>query len=288
MTKILVTGSNGQLGTELRSLAVDYPGNSFIFTDINELDICDADAVNAFFNDREIDVTINCAAYNAVDKAEVEREPAMQINAGAVENLCNAANNTGTLLIHVSTDYVFGGDNHRPYHEEDGTGPLSHYAATKLAGEKKVINNAEKALILRTSWLYSSFGNNFVKTINRLSLEKRSLNVVFDQVGAPTYARDLARTIMSIIPIAQNRNGVHIYHYSNEGVCSWYDMAVAIVETNRADCRINPILTKDYPLPAKRPFYSILDKSKIKEEFGIDIPYWRDSLIECVKLIAKQ
>ncbi|HEX7411716.1 MAG TPA: dTDP-4-dehydrorhamnose reductase [Bacteroidales bacterium] len=280
--KILVTGSKGQLGNELRELASEFPQFDFLYTDVEELDITDAAKVRELFADNKPDVVINCAAYTAVDKAESDETLAYLINATAVGILAQAAAKHKALMIHISTDYVFDGKAYSPYQETDKTNPVSAYARTKYAGEQAVEKYAAKAIIIRTSWLYSAFGNNFVKTILKYGKERDLLNIVFDQIGTPTYARDLARTILTIIPQASEGNGIEVYHYSNEGVASWYDFAKAIVEISGLQCRINPIGTKDYPLPATRPFYSVLDKSKLKEKFMIEIPYWRDSLMHCL------
>jgi dTDP-4-dehydrorhamnose reductase len=283
--KILVTGSNGQLGNEIRELSSDFPNLNFLYTDIEELDITSEIEVNKFFEVNKPDAIINCAAYTAVDKAESDEKLAFLINDTAVGILARVTSDINALFIHISTDYVFDGTAHLPYQESDKRNPVSAYASTKYAGELAVEKYATKAIILRTSWLYSAFGGNFVKTILKYGKERGVLNVVSDQIGTPTYARDLARTILTIIPKAEKIKGVEIYHYSNEGVASWYDFAKAIVEISGINCIINPIGTKDYPLPAKRPFYSVLDKSKIKVKFKTEIPYWRDSLKHCLQRI---
>ena len=284
--KILVTGSNGQLGNELRSLVQDYPGNTFIFTDIEELDITRADKVNDFFKLNHPDVLINCAAYTAVDKAEKETDMAMLINAKATGILANACNLYGTVLFHISTDYVFDGKGFIPYTEEDKPDPVSVYAKSKYFGELEIMQLAGRAVIIRTSWLYSEFGNNFVKTILKYGRERGILNVIYDQIGAPTYAKDLARVILGSLSYVNTINGVELFHFANEGVTSWFDFAKAIVEMAGIDCRINAIETKDYPLPAVRPNYSVFNKSRIKQRFDLEIPYWRDSLRECLKRIS--
>jgi dTDP-4-dehydrorhamnose reductase len=285
--KILVTGSNGQLGSELRMLAPAYPGYHFIFTDVAELDITSEPDVELVVKEEKPAVIINCAAYTAVDKAEQEANLAFLINATAVGNLARVASKYNSLLIHISTDYVFDGKGYKPYMEDDPTNPVSLYAKSKHAGEQQVQSYAGKALILRTSWLYSEFGNNFVKTMMKYGQERGLLNVVFDQTGTPTYARDLATTILGIIQKQPVTNGVEVFHYANEGVTSWYDFARAIIELSGISCKINPIETKDYPLPATRPFYSVFNKTKIKQRFGIEIPYWRDSLKECIERIRQ-
>ena len=283
--KILVTGSNGQLGQELRQFSVKYPFHEFLFTDIAELNITDYTFVDQFIQKNKPEVIINCAGYTAVDKAETETEFAMELNAKAVGHLAGNAAASGAIFIHISTDYVFNGAKSTPYNEEDIPDPQSAYATTKYEGELETIRNASRGLIIRTSWLYSEFMHNFVKTIIFKGVERGMLNVVYDQVGTPTYARDLAGTLMSIVPQLDTLDKVDLYHYSNEGVASWYDFATAIVEYSGIRCRINPILTAEYPLPAKRPFYSLMDKSKIKKKFGIEIPYWRNSLKECIQKI---
>ena len=285
--KILVTGSNGQLGNELRLLAPAYPDFTFIFTDVAELDITSEPAVEMLVQHEKPAVIINCAAYTAVDKAEQEDNLAFLINATAVGNLARVASKYDAVLIHISTDYVFDGKGHKPYMEDDPTNPVSLYAKSKHAGEQQVQSYASKALIIRTSWLYSEFGNNFVKTMMKYGKERGLLNVVFDQTGTPTYARDLAKIILDIIHKQPVYNGVEVFHYSNEGVTSWYDFAKTIIELSGIACKINPIETKDYPLPATRPFYSVFNKSKIKQRFQIEIPYWRDSVNECIKRLLQ-
>ena len=282
---ILITGSNGQLGSEIKSLSSLFSEHSFYFTDVAELDITKPSATVDFISTNKIDALINCAAYTAVDKAEEQPELARLINVEAVKNIAKATAKVGALLIHVSTDYVFDGKNHRPYVETDPTNPQSIYATTKLDAEKMVEQFASKGIILRTSWLYSSFGHNFVKTMMKYGKERESLNVVFDQIGSPTYAHDLAWTILVLTSQLKDFQGFDVFHYSNEGVCSWYDFALAIMEETKIKCQINPILSKEYPLPAPRPFYSVLDKSKIKAKFAVDIPHWRDGLRRCLQKI---
>lgn len=279
---ILVTGANGQLGSEIREIHSNYEEYNFFFTDIDELDITDYGALEKFVLNYDVKLIINCAAYTAVDRAEEEREFALKINRDAVINLSRAISKTSGILIHISTDFVFDGNKNTPYKEDDFTNPISTYGISKLEGEKAALENARWVYIIRTSWLYSSYGKNFVKTILKAAKEKKHLNVVFDQVGTPTYARDLANTIMKLIRNLPTVNEKEIFHYSNEGVASWYDFAVAICELSGIDCEINPIETKDYPTPAKRPHYSVLDKSKIKKRLNINIPYWRNSLKECL------
>lgn len=281
--KLLVTGANGQLGNELRVLAESYPALEFLFTDVAELDITDETAIQQCVISEKIEGIINCAAYTAVDKAESDQETAFLINSTAVGLLAKVSSEHDILLIHVSTDYVFSGMGYRPYQEDDPTAPVSAYAKTKHAGELAILSHAKRAMIIRTSWLYSEFGHNFVKTIMKYGKERGKLNVVFDQVGTPTYARDLAKAILDILSLDNRQEGVEIYHYSNEGVASWYDFARAIVDFTGISCKITPIETKDYPLPAVRPWYSVFNKAKIKQQFKLEIPDWRDSLEECIK-----
>jgi dTDP-4-dehydrorhamnose reductase len=286
--QILVTGSNGQLGSELRAISENYPNSSFFFFDREDLDISNLDAVQSFFNQNKIDYIINCAAYTAVDKAEEESDLAYLINAIAVENLLKASEQSQSKLIQVSTDYVFGGLHNLPLKEDLPTKPESEYGRSKLAGET-VAMASERSIIIRTSWLYSSFGHNFVKTIQKYGKERDQLTVVFDQVGTPTYAGDLAKAIMDIIEHSdKNQNFVNgIYHYANEGVLSWYDFALEICKQSKIEVDIKPVLSDAFPTPAKRPAYSVLDKSKIRDTFGIEIPYWSDSLSKCIDLIEE-
>lgn len=287
MHNILVTGSNGQLGSEIRELSVEYQ-DYFYFTDRNELDITNKDAVDDFCIQNSIDVIINCAAYTAVDKAEEDEANADKINHLAVKYLAEISKEKNIKLIHISTDYVFNGKNYMPYVEDDTVNPNGIYGRSKLDGEKAMQEiNPENSIIIRTSWVYSSFGANFVKTMLRLGKERESLGVIFDQVGTPTYARDLAKTILDILPKIENKEVV-IYHYSNEGVLSWYDFAKEIMKMAKIECQINPIETKEYPTPATRPHYSLLNKSKIKKEYNIAIPYWKDSLDQCLKKMGER
>jgi dTDP-4-dehydrorhamnose reductase len=286
--RVLITGSNGQLGSEIKELATNYDKIDCIFKDLPELDICNADALDVFITDHNINVVINCAAYTAVDKAEKAADLAEQVNSTGVSNLVNVLEKINGKLIHISTDYVFDGNHLVPYKESDLVSPNGVYGKTKRAGELTVINSHIDAIVIRTSWLYSSNGNNFVKTMLRLGNEKKSLNVVSDQIGTPTYARDLAKTCLEILcfesSVNLNNNG-DIYHYSNEGVTSWYEFATAIMELGNVNCKVVPVETKDYPTLAKRPKYSVLDKSKIKSDYEIIIPHWRDSLESCIKKI---
>lgn len=288
--KILITGAYGQLGNEIKLQAKHYPNWNFIFTDSDSLNITDKNAVTGFLNQNKPHFIINCAAYTAVDKAETDIEAANSVNAVAPAIIANAAKQTGTKIIHISTDYVFGGTENtsRPLVETDHVNPEGVYAKTKLAGEQNCITENPGSVIIRTSWLYSAFGNNFVKTMLRLGNERSSLNVVFDQTGTPTYAADLAGAILKIILISEKEPLKFIpgiYHYSNEGVASWYDFAKVIFEIAGINCKVSPILSGAFVTPAKRPAYSVLDKSKIKNTFGIDIPFWIDSLKVCIDKI---
>jgi len=286
--KILITGSNGQLGNELHIVSSRYAHHTFLFTDIQELDITDRNAVHAYFLAEKPEVIINCAAYTAVDTAEREPGPAYLVNETAVTNLAQLSREFNAIMIHISTDYIFDGRGFRPYTEDDPTNPVSVYAKSKLAGEEAMRKLAGRGVIFRTSWLYSEFGGNFLKTILKHAREKEMLNVVYDQVGSPTYAYDLANVILQLLPVLITTNHVAVYHYSNEGVASWYDFARAIIEIAGITCKINPIETKDYPLPASRPFYSVLNKAKFKADFTMEIPFWRDSLKVCIHQLIKQ
>lgn len=271
--KILVTGANGQLGTELKKLLPDA-----VFTDVAELDITNLEAVKHFVTNNNIETIINCAAYTAVDKAEDDVELVQKINEDGPRNLALS----GAKIIHISTDYVFDGKNYQPYLPEDTANPVSVYGRTKRAGELAVLNNAKIAVVIRTAWLYSAHGNNFVKTMRRLGAEKESLNVVADQIGSPTFAGDLAQAIVDILP-QMNETNKGIYHYTNEGVCSWYDFATEIMNLSDLACKVNPIPSTAYPTKATRPFYSVLSKEKIKNVFNIEIPHWKESLVKCLK-----
>jgi len=286
MKKILVTGANGQLGNEMRALATLYPQFSFEFTDVQEFDISRKESVDAHVGKSKPQFLVNCAAYTAVDKAETDQELAYLLNAGAPQFLAGAARENDCRYIHVSTDYVFDGMSFKPYSEDMDVKPVSVYGMSKALGEKNITEANADSIIIRTAWLYSSFGNNFVKTMIRLGKEKTDLNVVFDQVGSPTYARDLARCILDIISKADNAWKAGIYHYSNEGVCSWYDFTKEIhLQAGISTCRVRPIETSEYPTPARRPHYSVFTKKKIRDTFGVDVPYWKDSLRECIKLL---
>ena len=286
--KILITGANGQLGNEIKVLSAKLPNWQFLFTDVEELNITDENAVNNFFKGTQPDYIVNCAAYTAVDMAESDLESAKKINALAPKILANHAKKADAKFIHISTDYVFDGDTFTPYSEESKVNPKSVYGETKLLGEQNCLNQNAQSVIIRTSWLYSGFGNNFVKTMLRLGKERGQLNVVFDQVGTPTYAADLADAIISIIGLSEKNKEKFvpgIYHYSNEGVASWYDFAKAIFEISGVKCNVSPVLSDQFPTPAKRPGYSVLNKSKIKNTFDLNIPYWRDSLKNCLDKI---
>jgi len=285
MHKVLVTGASGQLGSEIRQISSAYP-LEFIFTDVAELDITDREAVWSFFQKNQVDAVVNCAAYTAVDRAETEIELADKVNHLAAKYLAEAAKEFNVKLVHVSTDYVFDGESFLPYEADSTPNPQSIYGVTKLAGEQAILAlNLPNSIVIRTSWVYSTFGNNFVKTMRRLGSERSELNVVADQIGTPTYARDLASCILDILPRLSNAT-TSIYHYSNEGVCSWYDFAIAVMEMSGLDCAVSPIPSTQYPTPAKRPYYSVLSKSKIKVDFGIDINHWRVSLQECISALA--
>ena len=278
---ILITGANGQLGNEMRVLSAGHPTHTYFFTDVEELDICNAEGVEHFVKDNHIDIIVNCAAYTAVDKAEDNAELCDKLNHVAPSYLADAAEACGAGLIQISTDYVFDGTAYMPYTEEAPTCPNSVYGRTKLAGEQEVMSRCTRAMIIRTAWLYSTFGNNFVKTMLRLGRERESLGVVFDQIGTPTYAADLAYTIFEAI-----EQGIRpgIYHFSNEGVCSWYDFTLAIHRlAGITTCKVSPLHTDEYPAKAPRPHYSVLDKTKLKQTYGIEIPHWEESLARCVK-----
>jgi dTDP-4-dehydrorhamnose reductase len=278
---ILITGCNGQLGNEMQLLEKDNPQHQWFNTDVQELDITDVDAIRSFVQEHQIDGVVNCAAYTAVDKAEENEELCTKLNAEAPAYLASAVGSRGGWMIQISTDYVFDGTSHIPYVEDDETCPNSVYGRTKLVGELNVQKLCEQSMIIRTAWLYSAFGNNFVKTMIRLGKERPELGVIFDQIGTPTYARDLAVAIMTAI----NKGIVPgLYHFSDEGVISWYDFAKAIHRiAGITTCHVKPLHTAEYPTPARRPHYSVLDKTKIKKVYGIEIPYWEDSLKDCIE-----
>ncbi len=283
---ILITGCNGQLGSELRLLQSASANHTFFNTDVEELDITNQEAVEGFVASHQIEGIVNCAAFTAVDLAETEREKCTTLNTLAPAYLATAIEKQGGWMIQISTDYVFNGKSHRPYLEDDTPSPDSVYGSTKLAAELGVSKFCKRSMIIRTAWLYSSFGKNFVKTMLRLGREKEALGVVFDQVGTPTYARDLAKAIMHII-----EKGIQpgVYHYTDEGVASWYDFTKSIHRIAGIDtCKVSPLHTEEYPTPAKRPPYSILDKTKIKQAYGLEIPHWEDSLRECLSILNQQ
>lgn len=286
--RILVTGANGQLGREMQRLGAVSP-NQYIFTDVEELDITNGQAVEQFIEEQKIDIVVNCAAYTNVDRAEDDEATAEAINATAVCNLARAVKRVDGVLFHISTDYVFGGDGNTPRTEDMPLNPLGVYGRTKLHGEQAIAEQGCRAIIIRTAWLYSEFGNNFLKTMLRLTGERENLNVVFDQVGTPTYAGDLAMTIFSIIEGDMYAGNEGIYHFSNEGVCSWYDFAQEIATAvGHKGCKIAPCHSNEFPSKVMRPSYSVLDKSKIKRTFGVDIPHWRESMYYCLKRIILQ
>lgn len=280
---ILITGAKGQLGSEIQVESQLYKEYNFFFEDSKSLDVTKKEVVRSYIEEHNISVVINCAAYTAVDQAEMDVENAEAVNILGVKNIISAlARRPNSKFIHISTDYVFNGTNSIPYKETDEVNPIGVYGKTKREGEELILNSKISGVILRTSWLYSSFGNNFVKTMMRLGNERESLNVVFDQVGSPTYAKDLAKLCLFLLD-KDFQGKSKIYHYSNEGVLSWYDFAKSIMEIANIDCEVYPIETKDYPTTAKRPNYSLLNTSKIKKDFNIEIPYWKDSLKECIK-----
>ncbi|MBE0472316.1 MAG: dTDP-4-dehydrorhamnose reductase [Methyloprofundus sp.] len=303
LKSILVTGKNGQLGQSLQKVVIQNSElsiqHAFIFVGRDQLDLASPQSITDFFRSQRFDAIINCAAYTTVDKAESEPELADQINHLAVKQLADIAKALNSFLIHISTDYVFDGTNHRPYVETDKTNPINTYGLTKLKGEQAMQASGCAGAIIRTSWVYSEFGNNFVKTMLRLAKERDNLNVIYDQIGSPTYATDLAQVVLAVLnnefsmlndednsgeyeAVKIQNSELNIYHYANEGVCSWYDFAKAIFEISNINCQVNSIETQDYPTPAKRPFYSVMNKAKIKQQAGLVIPYWRDSLKQCL------
>ncbi|MDR0393701.1 MAG: dTDP-4-dehydrorhamnose reductase [Tannerella sp.] len=284
MNSVLVTGANGQLGHALRTISGHFESFRLHFTDVDTLDISDKPAVAAYVKSFGIGAIINCAAYTAVDKAEDDAELCMRINCDAVRNIGEVAASSGARVIHVSTDYVFDGQGVRPYREDDAPNPSSVYGRSKLAGEQALMSACPDAVIIRTAWLYSETGANFVKTMLRLGTERGAVNVVADQQGTPTYAADLADTILKVLDAGKFVPG--IYHYTDEGVCTWYDFAVGIFDLAGLDCRVNPLTTAGYPTRAVRPAYSVLDKTKIKETYGVTIPLWRESLGRCLQNMA--
>ncbi len=278
---VLVTGESGQLGQSIRKIKGEYSDCEFTFVGRNELDLSCKESILGFFIDKKFDVIINCAAYTSVDKAEVEAELADQINHLAVKQLAEIAKENNTVLIHISTDYVFDGTNYKPYVETDKACPINTYGLTKLKGEQAIQNVNPKGAIIRTSWVYSEFGNNFVKTMLKLGEERDSLSVICDQVGSPTYATDLAKACLALVDkiySSDKKMKTEVYNYSNEGVCSWYDFAQAVFEISDITCELRSIETKDYPTPAKRPHYSVMSKNKIKKDILLGLFHWRHSL----------
>lgn len=289
MSNILITGANGQLGNCLRDLAADFQDKyNFYYTDVAELDITDAEAIEKFVVDNGIDIIINAAAYTAVDKAEDDEENAYRINCTAVGNLAKAAKKHGLTLVHISTDYVFSGEIATPYVETDTPAPKSVYGSTKLAGERAILESGCRAVIIRTSWLYSEYGNNFVKTMLRLGAERECVRVVCDQIGGPTYAGDLSKVIFCLIENGLEHQGAVFYHFANEGVCSWFDFSKAIMEIAGLSCRVEAIPTSEYPAKAHRPPYSVFNLSKTKTVTKMNIPYWRDSLILVINKLKEK
>lgn len=286
--KILITGANGQLGNEMRLIAANRAAaDEWMFTDVAELDICDPDAIERMVADNAIEAIVNCAAFTNVNGAETNVELCTKLNSVAPGYLAAVAQQHGCRFVHISTDYVFDGNHFLPYREDDAPCPDSVYGRTKLEGERNVMSQCPDAVIIRTAWLYSTFGNNFVKTMIRLGHEKESLGVVFDQIGTPTFARDLALAVNTVLHSAKWTPG--IYHYTNEGVTSWYDFTLAIMScAGVTGCNVNPLHTEEYPTPARRPHYSVLDKTKIKDTYGVAVPHWMDSLKECVEMLNKQ
>lgn len=284
--KILVTGSNGQLGRSIQERSSLYPEFEFDYTDIDQLDIANKQELEDYLTDSKPDVIINCAAYTAVDKAEDDHEKAFLLNGLAVEYLSQFALEYEILLIHISTDFIFAGKSNNPYNEEDTPQPESVYSKSKLAGEKAILKYNPDAIVIRTSWLYSEYGHNFVKTIQRLASERTEIKVVNDQIGTPTYAGDLAGAILKTLYSDYRPDGVQIFHYSNEGEASWFDFAKAIVEIDNLNCQVLPIPTSEYPLPAKRPDYSVLSKEKFKRHFHFEIPEWKESLKTCLNNLS--
>ena len=283
MNKILVTGANGQVAKEIKEIVEG--DERFIFSSKDKLDITDFKKLEGFLETNNIKTIINCAGYTNVDKAESEKELALKVNFEGVKNLAELSRKFNIKLIHLSTDYVFDGKNYKPYVESDKTNPVNFYGISKLKGEEAIKElNSKNSIIIRTSWVYSKYGNNFVKTILKYSKEKDELNVVYDQIGSPTYSKDLAEVLLLLV----EKDIYGIYHFSNEGVLSWYDFAKEIVKMAKIDCKINPIESFEYPLPASRPHFSLLNKSKIKKELNIDLPYWKDSLDECLRELGER
>lgn len=285
--RILVTGKHGQLGTSLRNISDSLSGHEFIYADKEDFDLTDSDRVKEKVRELRPGVIINCAGYTAVDQAEDEPEAAHLLNGKVVGVLAGLSAELNALLIHISTDYVFDGTNHKPYKEDDPTGAPSIYGQSKIEGEKNIMTEAKRAVILRTSWLYSAYGKNFVKTMLRLGKERDQLHVIFDQVGTPTRAGDLARAILELVKKQEQIDDIYIYNYSNEGAISWYDFAKTIMELQGLDCKIMPVQSHEFPTKAPRPYYSLLNKARIKKDMEIEIPYWKDSLRKCLTELGK-
>ena len=286
MNTILITGSHGQLGNEMQQAAIRFPAFNFLYTDVEDLDICDKAALSDFVKANKVNIIVNCAAYTAVDKAEDDVALCYKINSDAVRNIGEEASENNLKVVHVSTDYVFDGTNYLPYNEDQPVCPATVYGKSKLAGEQALMETCKQAVILRTAWLYSSFGNNFVKTMMKLGTDRDSLNVIFDQVGTPTYAADLANTILKVLSHETFVPG--IYHFSDEGVCSWYDFTKSIHRIAGITCNVQPIETKDYPARTPRPHYSVLNKAKIKSTYGMVIPHWEESLVRCIDILKQK
>lgn len=283
MNNILVTGANGQLGKTFQALAKDFTNYHFHFCGSDTLDITNTSALNNFIDENNIDILINCAAYTAVDNAEDNSEKANIINHLAVAKMAEIAKDRELKFIHFSTDYVFNGKGHQPYDENEKTDPIGVYGVTKDKGEKSILQvNPNNCLIIRTAWVYSEFGNNFVKTMLKLGSEREKLSIVCDQIGSPTYTKDLAKAVFDLLP-KLNHSGTKILHYTNEGVCSWYDFTKAIFGIKQINCEVNAIPSSAYPTKAKRPYFSVLSKEKIKSTYGIKIPYWKNALAECLE-----
>jgi len=285
MNTILITGSHGQLGNEMQQAAARFPAFNFLYTDVEDLDICDKAALTTFVKANKVNMIVNCAAYTAVDKAEDDVALCYKINSDAVRNIGEVASENNLKVVHVSTDYVFDGTNNLPYYEDQPVCPATVYGKSKLAGEQALLETCKQAVILRTAWLYSSFGNNFVKTMMKLGTDRDSLNVIFDQIGTPTYAADLADAILKVLSHETFVPG--IYHFSDEGVCSWYDFTKTIHRIAGITCNVQPIETKDYPARTPRPHYSVLNKAKIKSTYGIVIPHWEESLVRCIDILQQ-
>ena len=288
MTSLLITGCKGQLGSEIRRISSDFPEMSFVFTDLEELDISSPVDTRHFLDHHPVKYLVNCAGYTAVDKAEDDVDMAFKLNAVATESLAEVSRERGIQLVHISTDYVFDGEKNHPYRENDPVDPQTVYGKSKLQGEK-ALQKAGTGIIIRTSWLYSSFGHNFVRTILRLAEEKNELKVIFDQTGSPTYALDLARAIMEMVRADIKRNKaprLNTYHYSNQGICSWYEFAKAITSLAGKPCQIVPVESRDFATRAKRPRYSVLNTKKITDEYQLRIPHWKESLKQCINEIT--